>query len=445
MAQGLKNLEFENRRLKEEIRRLRREADRNRGILDFHDKLEKDFLSAGSLEDLIIKLINCLQLREDIDFVSLCLTAEYLEGMLGVHAYDRLLSGIDAPRKMGYLSLVREEDLMEHLGRALASRFEKTPQGSLDMLFPGHGDEVRSTGTVPLLLRAHIIGSLNIGSIRTRHYYTSETGADLLDRLSAKLAIAIDNILSHGKLSLQKEILDRDIDRAALLQKSLLPSAMMETDTLRIAAFFQPCHRLGGDLYDFVHLSQEKTALIIADVSGHGISAALVAAMLKSSLQMDGIEALSPSEVLSKINGRFCRIFRHEDYITLCYGIIDTGKPVIRLARAGHPYPVLVRPASGGYEELAPPGPPVGLEEGASYETAEFNLASGDMIFFYTDGLLDAVPGGEDPEVRKRFILRLAGAAGGGNTWEGLRSEMDGLLGGRDLEDDTSLVIATLK
>jgi len=79
----LKNLDFENRRLRKKIKQIEEGALQSRNILEFHDALEKDFFSAESLEDLIMKLINCLQLRPNIDFVTLCLTREYLETMLG--------------------------------------------------------------------------------------------------------------------------------------------------------------------------------------------------------------------------------------------------------------------------------------------------------------------------------------------------------------------------
>jgi len=164
-----------------------------------------------------------------------------------------------------------------------------------------------------------MIGSLNIGSILGRHYYTTEEGPDLLDRLSGKLTIAIDNILSHKRQALQKEILDRDINSAAVLQKSLLPASSLQAESLEIMTYFHPCQKLGGDFYDYIILSPHRLALIVADVAGHGISAALIAAMLKVSLQMDDIGDLPPEEMVSKINRKFCQILKHDDYITLCY------------------------------------------------------------------------------------------------------------------------------
>ena len=200
----LRNLALENRRLKNEVNRFQEEVLKNKNFLDFHDRLEKDFFSADTLEDLIIKLINCLQIRPDVDFVSLCLIKQYLETMLGPHGYEHFLPGIGVPSKLRYLSIINETELTKRLGQSDKILFEKTPGGSTDIFFPDHGDEVRSHAIIPLILRRRIIGSLNIGSILSRHYYTAEMGPGLLNRLSAKLAIAIDNIISHNRQALQK-------------------------------------------------------------------------------------------------------------------------------------------------------------------------------------------------------------------------------------------------
>ncbi|MBW1799188.1 MAG: hypothetical protein JRJ85_00530, partial [Deltaproteobacteria bacterium] len=223
-----RNLNRENRRLKLEIEKLKEEFMNASKILDFHDQLEKDFFSADAIDGLIVKLVNRLQLRPEIDFVSLCLTKQYLDRMLVRHEHDVIFPEMGHPAKLRYLSIIDEENLLKHLGKTPHIKFEKTPTGSMELFFPDHGEEVRSHAIIPLLLVDQIIGSLNLGSILGRHYYSTDMGPDLLTRLSSKLAIAIDRIISHKKLSVQNEMLDKDIHRAALLQKSLLSSSFFE-------------------------------------------------------------------------------------------------------------------------------------------------------------------------------------------------------------------------
>jgi len=441
----LQNLASENTRLKKEIRKYQDETARIKTILDFHDKLERDFFSADSLENLIIKLINCFQIRPDIDFVSISLCKQYLEKMLGTPGKDQFSQKIGLPRELSYLCIIDEQDLIDRLGKSEKTHFRKTVSGSKDIFFHEHGEEVRSQSIIPLILRRQIIGSLNVGSIMSRHYYNQAMGPDLLNRLSTKLAIAIDNILSHKKLAFQKGILDRDINRAAILQRKMLPASLMQTETLEISSFFRPCQKLGGDFYDVIRLSPEKVAIIIADVSGHGISAALIAAMLKFSLQMDHIEKFTPYEMIMKINQRFCQILKNGDYITLCYGIIDTGRSIMNLVRAGHPYPILYRSHSKDSVALNPYGPPVGIDKEATYENMEVKLNSGDMIFLYTDGLTSAVCNKDQPIDMNRLIRHLGKKTGNSSLLETFNSEIKRLSEENEIEDDTSLLILVIK
>ncbi len=360
----LRNLESENRRLKKEIQETRQETARIREVIEVHDRLEKDFFSSDSLEEVVITLTNRLQLRPDIDFVTLGLTRQYLESTLGSQEFIDQLS---LPQGLNIFPVVDEEELRKHVGENPVL-FEKTPLGSSILFFPGHHTEIRSHALLPLTLRKRLIGSLNLGSVRSSHYYSTVEGPDLLNRLAAKLAIAVDNILSHRRVTLQKALLDQEIRRAALLQEDLLPPPCLGPGSLRIRAYFQPCHELGGDFYDVLPLGSETLALLVADVSGHGFSAALIASMLKSTFQTAASGEPSPEGIVSRINERFCRILKQDDFITLCCAVLDTKALSVALARAGHPAPFLYRPSEHSILRLEPSGPPVGLAGNAIYE-----------------------------------------------------------------------------
>lgn len=441
----LENLTLENKRLKNDIIQLNEEVATNQKILDFHFKLEKDFFSAGSLEDLIIKLNTCLLIRPDIDFVSLCLSKEYLESMLGTLGYEQLLPKVRVSTNIGYLSIIDESDVKKYIGRYDRTLFEKKTKGSIDIFFPDHGDEVKSQAIIPLVLRTHTIGSLNIGSTWSRHYYDMNMDRGLLDRLSAKLALAIDNILSHKKLALQKEILDRDIEGAAVLQKSLLPAFSFEIEALEVSTYFSPCYKLGGDFFDIIPISPDRVGIIVADVAGHGISAALIAAMLKFSLQMDNIENMSTNKIVSEINRKFCQILKPEDFITLSFVIIDMRYLSMNLVRAGHPYPIIFSSSLKDTVALNPSGPPVGLDADASYENMVVKLNSGDILFFYTDGLLEAIFDKNQAYDFDQLKLFLKQEVEKTYSNDKLLVKIKEVVKGKKLEDDVSLVIARIK
>ena len=436
----LRNLENDNRRLKKEIQETRQEAARIRELIEFHDRLEKDFFSADSLEELVITLANCLQLRPDIDFVSLGLTRQYLESILGSQEFIDQLS---LPRGLNILPIVDEEDLRKRVGEEPVL-FEKTPLGSAEIFFPGHHDDIRSHAILPLTLRNRLIGSLNLGSIRSSHYYSTATGPDLLNRLCAKLAIAVDNILSHKRVALQKELLDQEIRRAALLQKDLLPSASLELGFLRITAYFQPRHELGGDFYDFLLLGSEKVALLVADVSGHGFSSALIAAMLKFTFQMEASGEPSPEAIVSRINEKFCQILKQDDFITLCCAVLDTKTLSMAVARAGHPPPFLYRSDGNTLLRLEPSGPPVGVDPKAIYERTQVEWNPGDVLFFYTDGVTEALLGKGQAGGLEDYVLKLEQGLSADEISQKLRSELEKIKETHGLEDDVTLLTVAL-
>jgi serine phosphatase RsbU (regulator of sigma subunit) len=413
----LRNLENDNRRLKKELQETRQEADRIRELIAFHDRLEKDFFSADSLEDLAITLTNCLQLRPGIDFVTLGLTRQYLESSLGSQEFIDQLS---LPHGLEILPIMEEEDLRKRVGEKPVL-FEKTPLGSSEIFFPGHHDEIRSHALLPLTLRRRLIGSLNLGSIRSSHYYSTTEGPDLLNRLAAKLAIAVDNILSNRRVTLQKELLDQEIRRAALLQEDLLPSPALGLGAPRITA-----------------------ALLIADVSGHGFSAALIAAMLKFTFQMIAPDEPSPEAIVSRINERFCRILKQDDFITLCCAVLDTKTLSMALARAGHPPPLLYRPAEHTILKLEPSGPPVGLDREAVYENKHVQCTPGDVLFFYTDGVTDALLGKGETGGLDEVVLKQEPGLSAEEIAQRLRSELEKIKEARGLEDDVTLLTVAL-
>jgi sigma-B regulation protein RsbU (phosphoserine phosphatase) len=295
-----------------------------------------------------------------------------------------------------------------------------------------------------LTLRKRLIGSLNLGSVRSTHFYSTPEGPDLLNRLAAKLAIAVDNILSHRRVTLQKELLDQEIRRAALLQKDLLPSPFSGPGSLKITTYFEPRHELGGDFYDFLPLGSEKVALLVADVSGHGFAAALIAAMLKFTFEMIAPVEPSPEAIVSRINERFCRILKQDDYITLCCAILDTKALSVALARAGHPPAFLYRPAEHTIFKLEPSGLPVGLDRAGIYEQSQVKWNPGDALLFYTDGVLEALLGKGKTGGLDEIVLRLGPGLSADEIAQALRSELEKIKEARGLEDDVTLLTVSL-
>ena len=445
MEKTISHLESANNDLKNELQILKIEERKKQQTLDFHYRLEKDFFSADSLKDLIQKLLNCLLLHLEADFVSLSFNQQYLESMLGKNGLEQLIAELKTERKVGYVSILDEVKFMENFGRFEKATIIRTPNGSSNVFFPEHGEEVKSQAVIPLILHGKTIGCLSLGSVKNIYSIQVKVDMNSYDMLAVKLAIAVDNILSQNKLAFQKELIDREIERAAIFQESLLPNLTLNLEQINVFSFFRPCNTLGGDFFDILHFSSEKFGVVIADVAGHGISAALIAAMLKFSFQMDDVENLAPNEIVLKINDRFCDIFKNGDYITLCLAIIDPKQLTMNLARAGHPYPILFKTKSCQTIEFKPFGPPIGLERDVHYENVSAKLNSGDRLFLYTDGLVNTLLSSDSDLTFCDYIKKMGRKTGGPNITQALIDEIELYTEQQELEDDASLLAVSVK
>lgn len=185
----------------------------------------------------------------------------------------------------------------------------------------------------------------------------------------------------------------RELDLAREIQRSILPAAMPETAGLRVAARYLPMSDVGGDFYDFDTQRAGRLGFLVADVTGHGVPAALVAAMVKMAFAAEAACLDDPGLVLTNMNRTLCGRFAGA-YVTACCGVIDAPRRTLRYSSAGHPAPLL-RGADGRVAQLEQRGLLLAFDATASYATAEVALNAGDRVVFYSDGLVEACDAGD--------------------------------------------------
>jgi serine phosphatase RsbU (regulator of sigma subunit)/anti-sigma regulatory factor (Ser/Thr protein kinase) len=188
-------------------------------------------------------------------------------------------------------------------------------------------------------------------------------------------------------------MIDRDLEFARKVQLHLLPQAIPEFETLDIAAKYVPAMKVGGDFYDVIALDYRHVAFLISDASGHGIAAALVTAMGRSSFIHHLQQCQSPAQVLSRVNEHVRASIPEGFFITACLMIVDIETNICRFSNAGHVPPLLYHSGARGCELLKSGGPPLGFLNTFIYEERSFEIQEEDRILFYTDGL--AEPGYE--------------------------------------------------
>jgi serine phosphatase RsbU (regulator of sigma subunit) len=182
------------------------------------------------------------------------------------------------------------------------------------------------------------------------------------------------------------------------MQRRLLPQSLPNYPTLEIDAVSTPAFEVGGDYYDFAQLDQNKLGIVVGDVSGKGVSAALYMSEVKGIFQALGRMYPSPKQFLVEANEALSATIDKRSFVSLIYGVIDTQAGYLTISRAGHCPMLLVSNEKVGY--IRPQGMGMGLSDGSLFSDAieeeHIQLHTGDVCVFYTDGLTEARRGEEE-------------------------------------------------
>jgi serine phosphatase RsbU (regulator of sigma subunit) len=279
----------------------------------------------------------------------------------------------------------------------------------------------------------------------------------LRKQLSEKVNALDKLVMEHSELESRHRFLERELEMAARVQQSLLPDHFPALDGYRFANLYRPCEALGGDFYDFA-LDGERATIIVSDVIGHGIQAALTTMLLKGIFQETATGASDPIALITEMNGRLHRIMPEGMYVAASVLSLDPTGSNLRFANAGLPYPFVLRGSEKRLDEIALAGPPLGLfGDGAliDYEERSTKLEPGDVFLVGSDGLGSITGAGdelfEDHELRK-VLTEIAGMAGNGdiaavvdgqNVIEKLMEKAEAFSGNRPLPDDVNLLAIT--
>lgn len=181
--------------------------------------------------------------------------------------------------------------------------------------------------------------------------------------------------------------LQQELDLARRIQLSILPASFPPSQSFRVAAKYVPMTSVAGDLYDFLVADDKQAGLLIADVSGHGVPAALIASMVKMAATAQRAHAANPAALLEGMNAALCGNTQGQ-YVTAAYAYLDARTRELHYSAAGHPAMMLLR--KGRVTEIAENGMLLAAVNTATYDTRALPLEPGDRLLLYTDGLVEA-------------------------------------------------------
>ena len=222
----------------------------------------------------------------------------------------------------------------------------------------------------------------------------------------------------------------------------MLPKTFPDIPEVKLSAAMFPAKEVGGDFYDFFFIDDTHLGLVIADVSGKGIPAALFMMMSMMIIKSSAMSAASPAEVLKRANESICENNKNKMFVTVWFGILDITTGHVTAANAGHEYPML-RKADGSFEMMKEKhGMFLGVFRNNKYKQYEFDIEPGGTLFVYTDGAAEATNG----ELKLFGTERMLGAlnavpdAGPEELIGNMKSAIDGFVGEAPQFDDLTML-----
>lgn len=244
----------------------------------------------------------------------------------------------------------------------------------------------RSWLGAPLIAKGTVLGVLNIDAYAPGRF--TERDIEVATAFANHAALALENARLYQESVTRVE---QEMEIARNIQSNLFPRALPQVAGLTVAAECRPARETGGDFYDLVMLNEDRIAVIVGDVSGKSIPAAMLMAVARSIARSEARDHETPPLVMCETNRWVVADVPPRTFVALSYATIDLAQRRLSLANAGQLAP-LRRRADGAVEYLEPPGPalPLGMLPDIAYEALETTLEPGDTLIFYTDGIVEA-------------------------------------------------------
>src|SRR5215212_9832874 len=262
-----------------------------------------------------------------------------------------------------------------------------------DPVYINARDRTRSEMVAPIISNDEVIGVFDLESDELNAY--SNDDMDVLMLLASQVAIIIEKVMLHEQL-IEKKRLEGQLEVARQVQLELLPPKDPELDGYDISAYNFPTEEVSGDYYDWVRLYDDQIGIVIADVSGKGVPAAILMAFLRASLRAASHIGYATHISMAKVNYLLWESIERNQFVTAFYGILDASNRTLSYSNGGHNPPLLIK-ANGEIQFLYKGEQPLGMFPETRYHEYYLEFEPGDVLVLYTDGATEAAsPSGEE-------------------------------------------------
>jgi sigma-B regulation protein RsbU (phosphoserine phosphatase) len=317
---------------------------------------------------------------------------------------------------------------------AVTRQMRYAPDVTLDPYYMPCEPDVRSEVAIPLQLEGELVGVFTASHCKVDAFSSEQLR--LLQGLCAHVAAAVHNARRFRDERDQRERMSRDAEEARSIQQALLPRSSPLIPGFCVTGLSIPAGSVGGDWFDFIPLSDGRWGLVLADVSGKGMAAALLMSATRGMLRSLAQTGSGPAEVLSRLNEMLVADIPSGRFVTMVYAELDPSRRILRLANAGHLPPLLLEPS--GHRWIATEhGLPLGIATSKFSET-EIVLGKHARLAIYSDGITEAALDSSEEYGPKRLLahLRLPGAS-----LKTLLSDVRAFAGGTGLRDDATVIL----
>lgn len=326
---------------------------------------------------------------------------------------------------------IGELGMVGHVGASGETYY--APDVRKDPYYQVSEESTRSELDIPLKYHGELIGVFDAQHNEIDAFPPSRI--QLLEALAGHIATAIENARMFQRERAEKLRMQKELSEAQRIQVGLFPAEAPEIPGFTVGGLCLPCLEVGGDWYDYILLSDGRLAVVLADVSGKGMGAALLMSSTRTILRLNAGADIPPAEVLSRVNSILLKDFPISRFVTMVYGILDSGQRTFTFANAGHLYPLFID-AKGVRALETDAGLPLGIQE-TRFSERTIHVAPESRIVFCSDGVTEALNAASEEygDVRLREHV-----AHSGSSAQSLVDDVRAFAAGHPVSDDITVV-----